>query len=188
MNGLNKVRNIFNKEILSIYFINLTFILVVYVILFFFPPEVTKISSKELIKYIDWFSIFINNISTSFTIIILGVLTFGFFSTIIYLFGLYMLIIAIYIAFQNSGSLLFSFSVIMAHGILEIMGITIAYYLSTISFRVLINKLNKKQLLHVEGFNKMVQLLFTMIIIFFISSLLESHITPKILKIIVRSL
>ncbi|ASS89040.1 hypothetical protein AP3564_01065 [Aeribacillus pallidus] len=79
MNGLNKVRNIFNKEILSIYFINLTFIFVVYVILFFFPPEVTKISSKELIKYIDWFSIFINNISTSFTIIILGVLTFGFF-------------------------------------------------------------------------------------------------------------
>ncbi|MDQ0164005.1 stage II sporulation protein M [Aeribacillus alveayuensis] len=188
MKGLNKLRNIFNKGILSIYLIQLIFILTIYIILFFFPPEVTKISSKELIKYIDWFSIFINNISTAFTIIFIGILTFGFFSTITYLFGLYMLILAIYTAFQNSGSLLYSFSVIMVHGILELIGIALAYYISTISFRVLINKIYKKQIFHVEGFNKMVQLFLAMIVIFFISSLLESHMTPNILKIIVRSL
>lgn len=68
----------------------------------------------------------------------------------------------------------------------EIIGIVLSFYLSTLSLRIAINKLYKKQLFYIQNFKELLYLVIILIGIFFISSLIESFITPMLLKLIME--
>ncbi|PIE92135.1 stage II sporulation protein M [Bacillus fungorum] len=186
MISLINFRKILNKTVVCILAVYTILFMSVYCFIAFGNPEVQKIDNQELIQYVNWQDIFIHNISSAFTFIFLGLLSFGVISTIFFLYDFYLISYAAYSAYVHSGSFLYSFAVLMTHGFVEIIGIALNFYLSTMSFRYLINKLYKRNIFYVEDFKSIIQIMFLMLIIFLIASLIEGFITPNLLKIIVE--
>lgn len=178
-----KIFNRFIKISLIVYFL-LT--LIIYIFVFNSKPKFKILPNNELIKYVPWDNIFLHNITSSFLLIILGIFSLGLLSTIFYLYNLYLLAYSAYIAYLHSGSYQYTIIVLMSHGFFEIIGIVLSFYLSTLSLRIAINKLYKKQLFYIQNFKELLYLVIILIGIFFISSLIESFITPMLLKLIME--
>ncbi|PFJ17691.1 hypothetical protein COD67_14680 [Bacillus cereus] len=186
MISLINFRKIFNKTVICILTVYAVLFICVYFFIAFSSYEVQKIDNQELIQHVNWQDIFMHNISSAFTLIFLGLLSFGVVSTIFFLYDFYVISYAAYSAYVHSGSFLYSFAILMTHGFVEIIGIVLNFYLSTISFRYLINKLYKRNIFYVEDFKGIIQVMFLMLIIFLIASLIEGFITPNLLKIIME--
>jgi stage II sporulation protein M len=79
-----------------------------------------KLPIQELTQNYRWTEIFFQNITSSFFIIILGIVSFGFLSIFISLYNMYLFFLAINTAYISSESYLYTFFVIMTHGLIEI--------------------------------------------------------------------
>ncbi|PER82257.1 stage II sporulation protein M [Bacillus cereus] len=186
MISLINFRKVFNKTLICILIVYAILFMSVYFFIAYSDPLVRKLDNQELIKYVKWQDIFIHNISSAFTLIFLGILSFGVISTMFFLYDFYWISFAAYSAYIQSGSFLYSFAVLMTHGFVEIIGISLNFYLSTISYRYLINKLYKRNIFYVEDFKDIIQVMSLMLIVFLIAALIEGFVTPNLLKIIVE--
>jgi stage II sporulation protein M len=180
-------KRFFNKSFTTMLAIYMGFISIVYVLLYLYPPEFNVLPDNELVIYENWYGIFSQNVSSSLLIILLGVLSLGTISTLVACYNLYILSIAIYTAYLHSGAMSYAIAVIMVHGLLEVIGIVLGYYLSTVSIRMLINKMYQRDVFFVHDVKGTIRLLGVMAVIFLFASLIEAFATPALLSYIVEN-
>ncbi|MBY0595096.1 stage II sporulation protein M [Bacillus bingmayongensis] len=186
MINLIDLKKIFNKMVLWILLIYGVLFASAYIFIFFSDVALERVNSSELVKYVQWYDIFIHNTLSSFTFILLGILSFGVISTVFFLYDFYLIVFAAYGAYTYSGSFLYSLTALLTHGVVEVVAISINVYLSTISFRFLINWVYKKKIFYVESRNEIMKLIGVMVCIFLIASFIEAFVTPKLLEFIVE--
>lgn len=186
MISLIDIKKIFNKTILGILIIYAVLFACAYAFIYFSDTTFERSSSLELIKHAHWYNIFIHNITSSFMLILLGNISFGIVSTIFFLYDFYLLVFAAYGAYLHSGSFLYSFAALLTHGIVELVAIAFNVYLSTLSFRYLLNRIYKENIFHIENSKEILKLIVAMASFFFIASLIEAFATPNLLKFIME--
>lgn len=142
-----------------------------------------KYPIKELTQHHFGTEIFYQNITSSIFIIGLGIITLGFLSIFVSLYNLYTFILAIDTAYKVSESYAYSFFIIMGHGIIEIPAIATTLYISTITLRLLVNRIYQKQIFKIESIKSFTIMIFIIIFMFLVASILESYITPILVKL-----
>ncbi|QWC22539.1 stage II sporulation protein M [Bacillus haikouensis] len=182
-----ELKRFFNKSFTTMLGVYMGFVLIVYVLLYLYPPEFNVLPDKELVIYENWYGIFSQNISSSLIIILLGVLSLGTISTLVACYNLYILSIAIYTAYLHSGAISYAIAVIMVHGLLEIIGIVLSYYLSTLSIRMLINRVYQRNVFFIHDIKGTIRLVGVMAMIFLFASLIEAFATPALLSYLVEN-
>ncbi len=158
----------------------------VYVSVFLTGIQLELLPTEELIKHVNWYEIFIQNISSAFFIIFLGLLSFGTVSSVVVLYNLYLLSLAVYLAYLHSGSITYTLLVILTHGIVEIIAIVLSFYLSTISLRLLINKLYQKQIFYIQSLRQVMWYLVFIVGLFLLAAMLEAYLTPVVVSLILE--
>ncbi|WP_175990130.1 stage II sporulation protein M [Bacillus sp. Marseille-Q1617] len=182
-----ELKRFFNKSFTTMLAIYMGIVFIVYVLVYLYPPEFNVLPDNELVIYENWYGIFSQNISSSLLIILLGVLTLGTISTLVAFYNLYILSIAIYTAYLHSGAMSYAIAVIMVHGLLEIIGIVLSYYLSTLSIRMLINRVYKREIFFIHDVKGTIRLLGIMAMIFLFASFIEAFATPALLSYLVEN-
>lgn len=186
MISLDSTRKVFNKVFLRILITYVFLFVCVYVFILFSKTEVSPLDGKELVKQVQWDEIFIHNSTSAFTLILLGIISFGVISTVFFIYDFYLIAFAAHGAYTYSGSFIYSLTAVLTHGIFELVAISLNFYISTISFRYLINRLYKKRIFNVEKGNELIQIIFWMLFVFFIASIVEAFVTPNLLHLIVE--
>ncbi|WP_347553101.1 stage II sporulation protein M (plasmid) [Pseudalkalibacillus hwajinpoensis] len=177
---------IFNRGSRRLIFGYFVLVALVYAGVFLSDIQLELLPTQELIKHVDWYAIFIQNTSSAFLIILLGLLSFGTVSSAVALYNLYLLSLAVYIAYLHSGSMTYTLLVILTHGIVEIIAIVLSYYLSTISLRLLINKLYQKQIFYIQSLRQFMWYLLFIVGLFLLAALLEAYLTPTVVSLILE--
>lgn len=144
-------------------------------------PALKLIHSKQ----VQWTEIFWHNIGASFLMLSLGILSCGFFSTLILLFNFYVLFLGFSQAYYISNNVFYTIFIISTHGLLEMVSLGIFYYLSTWSIRKLINSIYSYEIVKLESILNIFKHIIIATGILLCASLVEDYITPLIVDFIV---
>ncbi|HEC2175295.1 TPA: stage II sporulation protein M [Staphylococcus delphini] len=178
------VKHLIHRKFLiinSIFFIIVYFMLLVssyYIRDSSIATDNMNLSSKKLV----WIELFLHNLGLALLIVGVGIISFGFLSVLIVILIFYLLYISFDYIFKISDDFFYGFLIISTHGILEILAMSLAFYLSTFSLRKLINNIYSFKKVRVESLTSFVKLILLMVALFLISSLIETFITPSILN------
>ncbi|WP_412758768.1 stage II sporulation protein M [Oceanobacillus caeni] len=172
-----------HKLLFSLIFLYFLFIFFFMVLTWVMRSNFKKYPIEELVQHHFWSEIFYQNVTSSLFIISLGIITLGFLSIFVSLYNLYTFILAIDTAYKISESYAYSFFIIMGHGLIEIPAIATTLYISTISLRILINRIYQKPIFKIESIKSFTTMVFCVIFMFLVASILESYITPTLVKL-----
>lgn len=140
--------------------------------------------NSQMVIRAPWNEIFIQNVSVSFLMIVLGIFSFGIISIFIGVYNLYTFAVTIDHAYNISESYLYTFSIIMTHGIVEIPAIAISLYISTLSLRYLFNYTYRKEMFRIQSVNSFFKIILVITLMLLVGSFIEAYVTPKIVEIV----
>lgn len=160
----------------------LLYILILISSYFYHDSQTLRTPSKISPNSVEWTDIFLHNLGLALIIIGAGIISFGVLSFFIVSINFYLLFISFTFAFNITSNFLYGFLIISTHGILEILAIGLAFYLSTFSLRKFIKSIYSHNKIKVEKLTTFVKLTVLMIGLFLLSSLIEAFITPYILN------
>ncbi|MFT0801910.1 stage II sporulation protein M [Bacillus swezeyi] len=172
-----------NKLTWTIYFLLIITLIVLYGMLFSFSPqEYYDIKLEDKLINNQWYTVFLHNFSTALIYILLGIATFGVASLILIIVNVSAIALSITTMYSITGSIKVSVFTIFTHGLIELFAIAVSFNLSFISIKWLTNKLFKNKIFQVENMAEFIKNILFMAVLYLFASLLESYLTPLILR------
>lgn len=167
-----------NKRVLIPIFLSWILVIILSTLNLYFFKANKHISIKKI--HTTWYEIFFHNMNLSILLIVIGIITISIGSLLLVLFQMYIVSQSIVFAYIQSNSICYSLLIILFHGVIEILAISLTFLISTISFRKYINKIYNKEVFFINPFKQRIKIYILIIILFLISSIIESNITNNI--------
>lgn len=166
-----------NKTIFLIALYLWAFIIVMTLISTLMQTPIENNESFTPVK-IQWYKIFLHNVTVALLYIILGNLSFGILAFLLMLFNIYMTSYAVYYSYMHTGSIGFSTALIFTHGFIEIAAMILCFVISTTTMRWAINRIYMKTIFNINSVENKALLFISMVLLYLIASFIESYISP----------
>lgn len=180
---VGKIKGILrDRTIWYIYFSLLVFIS--FISLLIVSTDLTILGSEEFannINKIPWDRIFLHNLLIVTFLIGGGILTFGIVTVIIFAVNMFSILLAISGVYLSTGNIIVAVFILLIHGFFELFAISLAANISLISAKYLYCRFKGK--IFYFNIKRIFLQVVLVVIILLIAALVESYITPFVIKV-----
>lgn len=154
--------------------------------LYMFFVSTSNLGIKDIVEVkVPWIDIFIHNAIAAVMTIILGNITIGLGSVLMFMFNVYLISYSALFAYSVSGSIGYSFFILMVHGTFEIPAIVICFLLSTSTLRIMLNKIFDRNFFYINNIREKFFLAGLMFFLYLVASVIEAYLTSYFANIFI---